>query len=56
MASSVKAYEVASENIDDLGLGSTQYNYNNIHNYFNLYLNNAKGAMYASNEEEEGDQ
>ncbi len=56
MVNSVKAYEIADKNIDDLGLGSTTYNYNNIHTYFSLYLSNAKGAMYNPISESEGDQ
>lgn len=45
---SLEAFEMASSKIDEYGLGSTTYNYNNIHNYFNVYINNAKHAMYES--------
>ena len=45
---SLAAFELADSTIDELGLGSTTYNYNNIHNYFSVYINNAKHAMYES--------
>ena len=45
---SLNAFEIADSTIDELGLGSTTYNYNNIHNYFSVYINNAKHAMYES--------
>ena len=45
---SLAAFELADSTIDELGLGSTTYNYNNIHNYFRVYINNAKHAMYES--------
>ena len=45
---SLEAFETADKNIDELGLGSLTYNYNNIHNYFSVYINNAKHAMYES--------
>ncbi len=45
---SLEAFEIANKKIDEYGLGSLTYNYNNIHNYFNVYINNAKHAMYES--------
>ena len=45
---SLIAFEKADQIIDELGLGATTYNYNNIHNYFSVYINNAKHAMYES--------
>ena len=45
---SLEAFETASKTIDDLGLGYLTYNFNNIHNYFNVYINNAKHALYES--------
>ena len=45
---SLEAFEIANQKIDEYGLGSLTYNYNNIHNYFNVYINNAKHAMYES--------
>ena len=45
---SITVFEKADQIIDELGLGSTTYNYNNIHNYFSVYINNAKHAMYES--------
>ena len=45
---SLEAFEIADANIDEYGLGALTYNYNNVHNYFNVYINNAKHAMYES--------
>ena len=45
---SLNAFEIADSKVDELGLGSITYNYNNIHNYFSVYINNAKHAMYES--------
>ena len=45
---SLEAFEIASAKVDEYGLGGLTYNYNNIHNYFNVYINNAKHAMYES--------
>lgn len=45
---SLEAFEKASNLIDEYNLGSITYNYNSIHNYFNVYINNAKHALYES--------
>ena len=45
---SLEAFEEASRVIDEYNLGGITYNYNSIHNYFNVYINNAKHALYES--------
>ena len=45
---SLEAFEIADSKIDEYGLGSLTYNFNNIHNYYSVYINNAKHAMYES--------
>ena len=52
---SLEAFEKASQYIDEYGLGYLTYNYNNIHNYFNVYINNAKHAMYESEGDHNGE-
>lgn len=48
---SLEAFEMASKRVSDLGLVLT-YNFNSIQSYLNVYINNAKHAMYESEGEE----